>query len=717
NSIVESLARSLQQDWPGAGDLGGGGGRRRSVSQGPQHRRFTGAAAAAAAEEEALSRYMGFREREEILKNEINRLESYLSNLQRNLIRSGAALQLACRAGKFRASKMDASNDSGKKQQHQSRLDEALAAGYSAIAEPRRTDISVSAGDQRRRSSRRSRRRQSAGAASSSSTSGIPDIRSTVETRSRSKREMQELNERLAGFIEKSRYLQAQNKRLKEELDQLRSIWGRETEKVRRSLEAELAQMRRLLDSAEAAKGEREARVATLEGQLREIREHLSSVTQSHGQLTDRLDRANHELADRDGEISLLRRRQGQLEDEVSRVRQRLERSRADGDRLRADLEAETAGRVAGQTAGQSVREELQLVRLVHEQELEELRGLVKTSTDRDDSRAFWKSELSQAIHEIQREYDDKLDGVREELEGVYVDKLRDFVKAHTEAQNGGTGALNQLKEENQRLKDGNSELRDRVSDLQTRCEVLQRQAEEYRNEAEAAQRRNDAERDRLDQQRRVAEEDLRRVLQELQGLTDAKVSLELEIAAYRKLLDAEGEALDAAALAAPEMRANQQRDRIHAVQQQQALEAPTGDRNSLQPPVKAITTEVTAKTQFEKTFKGGICIDECSPEGTYIQLRNVGSKKETLIGWRLTRTIDSRSQPKEFPLPNLVLDPGDVCRLWAEDEKPSDASEVDAEVSVRRWEVGNYSRTVLYNADGQERARHVQKTFMTSPV
>uniref|UniRef100_A0A1I8GKH9 IF rod domain-containing protein n=1 Tax=Macrostomum lignano TaxID=282301 RepID=A0A1I8GKH9_9PLAT len=446
---------------------------------------------------------------------------------------------------------MDASNDSGKKQQHQSRLDEALAAGYSAIAEPRRTDISVSAGDQRRRSSRRSRRRQSAGAASSSSTSGIPDIRSTVETRSRSKREMQELNERLAGFIEKSRYLQAQNKRLKEELDQLRSIWGRETEKVRRSLEAELAQMRRLLDSAEAAKGEREARVATLEGQLREIREHLSSVTQSHGQLTDRLDRANHELADRDGgEISLLRASTTGPAGGRGQPRS-LERSRADGDRLRADLEAETAGRVAGQTAGQSVREELQLVRLVHEQ----------------------------AIHEIQREYDDKLDGVREELEGVYVDKLRDFVKAHTEAQNGGTGALNQLKEENQRLKDGNSELRDRVSDLQTRCEVLQRQAEEYRNEAEAAQRRNDAERDRLDQQRRVAEEDLRRVLQELQGLTDAKVSLELEIAAYRKLLDAEGEALDAAALAAPEMRANQQRDRIHAVQQQQALEAPTGDR------------------------------------------------------------------------------------------------------------------------------------------
>uniref|UniRef100_A0A1I8GEF2 IF rod domain-containing protein n=1 Tax=Macrostomum lignano TaxID=282301 RepID=A0A1I8GEF2_9PLAT len=596
---------------------------------------------------------------------------------------------------------MDASNDSGKKQQHQSRLDEALAAGYSAIAEPRRTDISVSAGDQRRRSSRRSRRRQSAGAASSSSTSGIPDIRSTVETRSRSKREMQELNERLAGFIEKSLPPSSEQAPEGGAGPAALHLGPRDGESTA-LLGGELAQMRRLLDSAEAAKGEREARVATLEGQLREIREHLSSVTQSHGQLTDRLDRANHELADRDGEISLLRRRQGQLEDEVSRVRQRLERSRADGDRLRADLEAETAGRVAGQTAGQSVREELQLVRLVHEQELEELRGLVKTSTDRDDSRAFWKSELSQAIHEIQREYDDKLDGVREELEGVYVDKLRDFVKAHTEAQNGGTGALNQLKEENQRLKDGNSELRDRVSDLQTRCEVLQRQAEEYRNEAEAAQRRNDAELDRLDQQRRVAEEDLRRVLQELQGLTDAKVSLELEIAAYRKLLDAEGEALDAAALAAPEMRANQQRDRIHAVQQQQALEAPTGDRNSLQPPVKAITTEVTAKTQFEKTFKGGICIDECSPEGTYIQLRNVGSKKETLIGWRLTRTIDSRSQPKEFPLPNLVLDPGDVCRLWAEDEKPSDASEVDAEVSVRRWEVGNYSRTVLYNSDGQ---------------
>uniref|UniRef100_A0A1I8FQT4 BHLH domain-containing protein n=1 Tax=Macrostomum lignano TaxID=282301 RepID=A0A1I8FQT4_9PLAT len=73
---VFSKTGPAQGTWAEVAAAGAPSARARSTAGSP------GPLPAAAAEEEALSRYMGFREREEILKNEINRLESYLSNLQ-----------------------------------------------------------------------------------------------------------------------------------------------------------------------------------------------------------------------------------------------------------------------------------------------------------------------------------------------------------------------------------------------------------------------------------------------------------------------------------------------------------------------------------------------------------------------------------------------------------------------------------------------------------
>ena len=36
------------------------------------------------------------------------------------------------------------------------------------------------------------------------------------------------------------------------------------------------------------------------------------------------------------------------------------------------------------------------------------------------ENREYWKSEMGQALREIQQTYDDKLDGMRGELEGYY---------------------------------------------------------------------------------------------------------------------------------------------------------------------------------------------------------------------------------------------------------------------------------------------------------
>ena len=70
----------------------------------------------------------------------------------------------------------------------------------------------------------------------------------------------------------KVRFLEAQNRKLADELEKLKSKWGKETSQIKAMYQAELDEARRLLDEAEKDKARLEIRVASLEEQLEETR-------------------------------------------------------------------------------------------------------------------------------------------------------------------------------------------------------------------------------------------------------------------------------------------------------------------------------------------------------------------------------------------------------------------------------------------------------------
>ena len=108
-----------------------------------------------------------------------------------------------------------------------------------------------------------------AGAYQAMTQTGVGNIK---QSRDKEKKDMQDLNERFAGYIEKVRFLEAQNRKLADELDKLKQKWGKETTAIKAMYQAELDEARKLLDDAEKEKARLEIRCASLEEQIEELR-------------------------------------------------------------------------------------------------------------------------------------------------------------------------------------------------------------------------------------------------------------------------------------------------------------------------------------------------------------------------------------------------------------------------------------------------------------
>lgn len=101
-------------------------------------------------------------------------------------------------------------------------------------------------------------------------------VTAVKESRVREKKDMQDLNERFANYLEKVRFLEAQNKSLADELGKLKSRWGKETEQIKSMYTAELDEARHLLDEAIKDKARLEIRAASLEDEIASMTQRLN---------------------------------------------------------------------------------------------------------------------------------------------------------------------------------------------------------------------------------------------------------------------------------------------------------------------------------------------------------------------------------------------------------------------------------------------------------
>jgi intermediate filament protein if len=542
----------------------------------------------------------------------------------------------------------------------------------------------------------RSTRYSSQGGAPGSSlalqASGMTGVKST---RDKEKKDMQDLNERFASYIEKVRFLEAQNRRLDGELEKLKSKWGKETTQIKGLYQAELDEAKRLLEEAQKEKSRLEMRIAALEDQLANMRSKLDEKLDSNRNDRDRIEQQNQQMSDIEAELNLLRRRSELLEGDREKAKRTIARLQDAMNRARIDIDNETLLQVDAENRRQALEDELEFLKSIHEQELKELTDLAYRDTT-SENREFWKNEMGPALREIQLKYDDKMDDLRGEMDTFYNLKVQEF----------RTGASRQnidsthTKEETVRLKNVMTDLKGKINDLEAKNAHLQMEYDLLMKDREDRQRELEDENSQLKNDLASLRAELEAITIELREITDTKLGLELEICAYRKLLEGEDNRQGLKQIV----------DSMYTTMTSRGHEQSEGgpSLNVSQ----SVRGNITAKTTFQRSAKGPVNIGECAGDGSYISLENTSRKDENVGSWSIKRNIDGQELPGCTLPSDLVLRAGAKVKLYARGKKPSSAPSSDVETTQDIWEqTGSIISTKLCNPAGEDRATHIQKT------
>ncbi|GAB1606990.1 60 kDa neurofilament protein-like [Argonauta hians] len=524
------------------------------------------------------------------------------------------------------------------------------------------------------------------GVASSISHSGITDIRSNRE---KERKEMQDLNERFGNYIEKVRFLEAENNTLKEALKKSKREFN--IEPIKAMYQAEIDENKKLLDDSNRENGQLKARVSTLEDELDDLRAQLRHLTDVNDQQQNSIDTLNDDIARRFADCEMLRRKVNELEKQLADWRARHSHAEGQLQQLRLDLQEETTQRLAENSRAQTLEDELNFLRDVCESEIKEYRALLAKDSALPDMREYWTTELGNCLKEIRQEFEGQLEGISASMEARYQSQINEMRMGASK----GSAESAHMVEENKRLRSQKNDLDSQLLDLQSQIAQLTSQLRSAQSELQSMSA--DLENERSEHSTDVTKlnAELEAMIKELRDLMDAKLSMELEIAAYRKLLEGEENRLSLGSVVSSlgGYRTGSEDLLASALTQKGSSGFQSSD---------------SGKITINRTASGTVSIAEVEPNGKYVQLTEsakLGRPATNLKNWKLVRTFDDgRAALSHVFKDNSLFSTDKEVKIWG--SKYANQKDGVVSSSVMEWGPLNLaSRITLRDENDRERA------------
>ncbi|GAB1606987.1 70 kDa neurofilament protein-like [Argonauta hians] len=536
------------------------------------------------------------------------------------------------------------------------------------------------------------------GVMSSMSQKGATDIK---HNREKEKKEMQELNERFANYIEKVRFLEAENNALKEELKKNKRDFN--IEPLKAMFQAEIDETQKHLKLTTDENATLKARIATLEDEMENLNGQVRHLRDVNEQQQNTIENLNEEIARRISECEMLRRKVTELEKQLADWKARHAHIDAQLQTLRIELQDETANRIQESTRAQALEDELAFLRDVYETEIKEYKALLAKDNTFPDMRDYWTSEMGSCIKEISQEYESQLEAMAAGLEARYQSQISEIRMGTSK----GAAELTQLTEENKRLRGQKADLDERLRDLEAQLAHLNSQIRSLTMELDTTTHDLETEREahKTDVDRLHIE--LEAMMLELQQLMDAKLSMELEIAAYRKLLEGEEHRISLGGMV-------QSIGGYHTASEE-ALSSALSQRTttsfkSSMSSEGSLAAMSGGRLTIHRSSSGPISIVELDSNGQFIALEETVARKmgraPNLKGWTLERHIEggktySHTFKDDFPFPAK----GSI-KVWGSKFKHNAMKDDVVVTSFADWGSAHaVSKTVLRDDSNMEKA------------
>ncbi|XP_069083187.1 keratin, type I cytoskeletal 18-B-like isoform X1 [Pleurodeles waltl] len=302
---------------------------------------------------------------------------------------------------------------------------------------------------------------------------------------------MQGLNERLAGYVERVKRLEAANRSLEEEIQEITASRSTPTERNWEPYESPLV----------------------------DLRKQVEGLNMDNAKLLLHIDNAR--LAADDIKVKL--ETEQAMCDGVQKDTQGLRKMIDDTNHLRMKLESEL----------ESLKEELAHLRQTHKEEVEALMELIsKNNVTVVDAPK--KPDLNAAIAEIRVQYEKLADENKAKAQDIYKDKFNSMsqdVNKNTQALEQAKGEVNELRRQLQGLQVDRQTLQKTVDSLEQSLRDTEGQYGHDMSQLNQILHR-------LQDELAACRADIARQVREYEALLDLKTKLENEINNYRQLLE-----------------------------------------------------------------------------------------------------------------------------------------------------------------------------------
>lgn len=512
-------------------------------------------------------------------------------------------------------------------------------------------------------------------------------------TRIQEKQELQHLNDRLAAYIERVRELQVENDRLSIQVQNSQETVKKEITTVKSLYEQELSDARKLLDETAKEKAKVQIDAGKWKSELDEVQLKLNKKEKDLAATEKKL--LNSEVQNQD-----LQSRLNQAVSDRKRFEDELKEVQAERDKLakqlatsKSQLEDETLNRVDLENRLQSLKEELTFKDSVHEKEMSETRSFQQTEITEIDGqlKEQYDQQLANTLMNLREQYETQMKVNRDEIETIYEKKIAELQKLVDQHSSTATSARDELRTfktqfDNLSLKIGdleskNMSLQNRIKDLE---QLLEQERDWHQNAMQAKE----------DELKKLKEQ-MEQQIADYRDLLDIKVALDLELAAYRKLLEGEENRLN---ISHEKSVINVEKSRSTPVRR-----TPVRGTKRKRTIVQQSEHKSSSDFSVSGSAKGDIEITEHNQEGKFVKIHNKGSKEVALGSWQLVRHAGEEETIYKFHR-NLLIKPDTTLTVWSSDSGVAhNPTGGDVVMKGQKWVINDTMTTTLLNANGEE--------------